>query len=121
MPRTSCPSPQTVRAYRRGHPTNLGREKNPTKHVTYPKIQTQAVSQILRNADWKYVDTWKDHPWPEAPVKNKENAVLRALSNGRISIKGKRKKKNSNELKQKMKHNLDKNQTDFIGSSEGKH
>lgn len=52
-------------------------EKNLTKHVTYPKIQTQAVSQILHNADWKCVDTWKDHLWPEAPVKNKENAVLR--------------------------------------------
>lgn len=42
-------------------------------------------------------------------VKNKENTVLHTLSNGRIRVKG-RKKRNSHKLKTKF----EKNKIDFI-------
>lgn len=43
------------------------------------------------NVCWEHVDTCKERLLSEASVKNKENRVLRTLSTGKISVKGRTK------------------------------
>lgn len=44
------------------------------------------------NVNWKCVDTCKDHLRPKYQVQNTENTAVRVRSNGKISIKGLKKR-----------------------------
>lgn len=106
--RVAHPPPQTLA---KSAITNYETCYSPQNTET-SSFQATSIHQVIRcfasfgqlNVYWKHVDTCKGLLWSKSHVENKENTVLRSISNGEIVCH-----------LGKMKPNLEKGKTDSIG------